>query len=102
MLRPRKHADLIKAWADGHTIQYYFPMSKEWRDINTDDTGPGPAWLEHTDYRLKPDIKKYRLAEFRSISGNTFVSVFEKQERARSAEKTPAFIRWLTEWIEYT
>ena len=42
-----KHADLIKKWADGYTIQT--KVEFEWIDT------PTPLWLEDTVYRLKPD-----------------------------------------------
>ena len=43
----RKHADLIKKWADGYTIQT--KLEFEWIDT------PTPLWSEDTEYRVKPD-----------------------------------------------
>lgn len=48
MKNPRKHAELIKAWADGADVQYFEEMRKEWSDIEF------PSWREATKYRLKP------------------------------------------------
>lgn len=42
------HRDLIKAWADGETIQTYSQMSKIWIDISE------PSWKEKIKYRIKP------------------------------------------------
>lgn len=53
-IKPRKHAELIKAWADGKDIQY-----KNNTDIwvNVDH----PLWGPETEYRVKPkpDVVKY-------------------------------------------
>lgn len=46
-LQPRKHAELIKAWADGAEIQY--KDSYEWYDCAN-----APAWEDNTEYRIKP------------------------------------------------
>lgn len=45
-MKPHKHADLIKAWADGAQIQYH--VGKNWVDI------PDPGWAETVEYRIKP------------------------------------------------
>ena len=41
------HAELIKKWADGHTIQTKAKFG--WIDT------PTPLWSEGTEYRVKPD-----------------------------------------------
>lgn len=51
-MKPRKHAELIKAWADGATIQY-FEASLGW--IDTD-----PLWGSNHKYRIKPAEKVVR------------------------------------------
>ncbi|MFM7896671.1 MAG: hypothetical protein ACKO8L_12260 [Flavobacterium sp.] len=54
--KPHKHAELIKAWADGAEIQYQH--RGEWYDVH----GNSPTWESHTNYRIKPepsDIEKY-------------------------------------------
>lgn len=49
MKTPHKHADLIKAWADGAEIQYRY--TGVWTDVNR------PAWNEVVEYRIKPEPK---------------------------------------------
>ncbi len=44
-----KHAELIKAWADGARIQVY---TDTWRDDSC------PLWRTNLDYRIKPEEKK--------------------------------------------
>lgn len=51
-MKPHKHAELIKAWADGATIQYY-EVSLGW--IDTD-----PLWGSNHKYRIKPAEKVVR------------------------------------------
>ena len=49
---PHKHAALIKAWADGATIQYKVRQG-EWRDVYDND----PTWNDWEEYRVKPEPK---------------------------------------------
>ena len=42
-----RHAELIKAWAEGAEIQVYKPHWDEWHDCNT------PIW-DSDEYRIKP------------------------------------------------
>jgi hypothetical protein len=51
-MKPHKHAELIKAWADGAVIQQYKPHLDEWHD-----TSPYPVWDERVEYRIKPESK---------------------------------------------
>lgn len=53
MNKPHKHAEIIKAWADGASIEVrdpFNPMS-EWRTINP------PRWADNLEYRVKPEPK---------------------------------------------
>lgn len=55
-LKPRPHAEIIKAWADGATIQFKSKGSGVWT------TTSSPLWHINTEYRIKPeptDIEKY-------------------------------------------
>ena len=45
--KSRPHADIIKAWADGAEIEWYDPMTNEWKFIGH------PTWREDTKYRIK-------------------------------------------------
>lgn len=49
-MKQHKHAELIKAWADGAEIQMKF-LSKDWEEF--DD-----VWTEneHYDFRIKPKL----------------------------------------------
>jgi len=49
-MKPHKHAEAIKAWADGHTIQARDGIF-EWTDI------PNPTWQLNLEYRIKREPK---------------------------------------------
>ena len=48
-MKPHKHADLIKAWADGANIE--LNLHGDWVDV------PNPDWIEVYQYRIKPEPK---------------------------------------------
>lgn len=50
MTKQRKHAELIKAWADGAEIQYKTPTCTNWNNCKE------PSWIPTWEYRIKPDI----------------------------------------------
>jgi hypothetical protein len=47
-MKPHKHAEVIKAWADGHQIQFLDHFG--WKDCDSS----GPAWMKDVKYRIKP------------------------------------------------
>ena len=52
MKTPHKHADLIKAWADGAEIEFRWNGGRDdWRRITA------PRWDQDGDYRIKPEPK---------------------------------------------
>ena len=51
MGKPHKHADLIKAWADGAEIQCHYEYYG-WIDTSY------PEWWEFNKYRIKPKEQK--------------------------------------------
>ena len=62
-----KHAELIKAWADGAIIQFYAKERDKWLDCLS------PSWVIEVNYRIKPepkpDVVYYVVAE---INNNVF------------------------------
>lgn len=50
-MKPHKHAELIKAWADGALIEYWSKTTKQWTDVEA----VNPYWRETTEYRIKPE-----------------------------------------------
>jgi hypothetical protein len=59
-----KHAELIKAWADGAQIQSRNDISGYWEDNRL------PMWAQDTMYRIKPepkpDVVKYLICGLKS------------------------------------
>ena len=51
-MTPRKHAELIKAWADGAEIQCYHYHTGLQMWVWLDD--PNPTWADDEIYRRKP------------------------------------------------
>lgn len=52
--KPHKHAELIKAWADGAKIQYWNESRHEWVDKGD------PCWYEWCEYRVKPSNEPWK------------------------------------------
>lgn len=57
-MKPHKHAELIKAWADGAQIEFYSKIQDEWLlDFN-------PSWGEHFQYRIKTEPSEPHYVRF--------------------------------------
>jgi hypothetical protein len=48
-MQPKKHAAIIKAWADGATIERYSIEQKTWVDE------PWPMFMDDLQYRIKEE-----------------------------------------------
>jgi hypothetical protein len=68
MKTPRKHADLIKAWADGAQIQWYDDSIREhrWKDC-----GDYFDWGCGVEFRIKPEQKPDVVYELRTYEHST-------------------------------
>lgn len=66
-MKPHKHAELIKAWADGAEIEAKWPEEDEWVDsIN-------PTWSEGRMYRIKPEPKPDVVQFWRATSAGLYM-----------------------------
>lgn len=77
MTTPHKHADIIKAWADGAEIECRQTESGTWLTVSD------PAWSKLAEYRIKtepkPDVvEKYHASGYTKYGG---VRVAEHWER---------------------
>lgn len=67
-MKPHKHAELIKAWADGVEIQYKSKFLGTWHLFN----GNKDAWVDDYEYRIKPEPKTdfvmYGVASFKGVA----------------------------------
>ena len=71
-MKPHKHAELIKAWADGAEIQYWHPIWQKW--VMTDDSWM--LWADTNMFRINPDKKPDVVEEayvMKRISGEVYV-----------------------------
>lgn len=96
--KPHKHAEVIKAWADGAIIQFR-PQGTKWAWENCCNNNPN--WLNNYEYRVKPQTQKYRVGLFRINESHKTTCLFQQEASAQEAEKYHNFIKWLTDWIEY-
>jgi hypothetical protein len=100
MPTPHKHAAVIKAWADGHTVQLHSRINGLWEDVNAES----PRWMEHYEYRVKPNTIKYRNFLWKStVCSNalpTVMSVTEVEYTNEPREHWAGFIRWIDDWQE--
>lgn len=85
-MKPRKHSELIKAWADGAEIQFKNDFGC-WQEVDL------PLWTEDVEYRIKPRIVRregwvniHRFSDGYQASG---VDIFMTREAAlRCADNT--------------
>ena len=89
---PHKHAELIKAWADGAEIQYRFHSNAPWVDKEK------PVWDLGNEYRIKPKTIRYRnyLWQDPYYKDTKHVGIAREQ----STEHQNNFVKWLGDWIE--
>lgn len=80
---PHKHAEVIKAWADGHAIQYRFMNEGPWEDIEE------PTWIPEDGYRVKP--KETRI----DLEGGKYTIIHEEGENFRA-------LRYGEPWLDLT
>ena len=52
-MKPHKHAELIKAWADGAEIEWKHKFTNNWVRFDEQDH----FWSEAYEYRIKPGPK---------------------------------------------
>ena len=71
-MKPHKHAEVIKAWADGAEIEFRFSRDGLWKPCKNNC----PGWLEGTQYRVKPKnivLDRYlHISELNYLLANSF------------------------------
>ena len=58
-MKPHKHAEIIKAWADGSVIECRIHDADSWSIVDE------PDWVVHYQYRIKPEPKPDFKAAFK-------------------------------------
>lgn len=74
MNTPHKHAEVIKAWADGEMIQWRNGPSMNWHDYDVDEHPYGP-WSDSEEWknagwRIKPEKKTGWLAISKGLNSS--------------------------------
>jgi hypothetical protein len=93
-MSPHKHSELIKKWADDDSIVIQSKMPDgAWVDSSY------PCWNKTTEYRIKPETIRYRVALMYVGTCNYAQSVNDESEAAM-LYTGKNFIKWLTDWIE--
>lgn len=97
MNKPHKHAEVIKAWADGAEVQFRDPHGKlfqSWTNV-----ARCPSWDTSLEYRVKLQTKKIRVALHKN-SGSAPTAVLWNQS-FEFVENRQDFIKWISDVIEY-
>jgi hypothetical protein len=88
-MKPHKHAELIKAWADGAEIEERYNDAKQgWSDWTLEEK---PQWwtYDSVEYRIKPEPmpepeKQWLYIYNDNTQGKTWVSKFTPQQHGLS------------------
>lgn len=70
-MKPHKHAEVIKAWADGSEIEVRLEGGRDWEPCE----GNRPLWLDYNEYRVKP-----REFPKSSLSAGSLCKVWEEAQ----------------------
>jgi hypothetical protein len=91
------YADLIKAAADGTTVQFREKFNgATWRDWIKGGYY-FPHFSSEFEWRVKPDTLRYRVALMKGESSSTYwIAALSIEE----TEQHPSFVRWLHDWQE--
>ena len=73
MRTPHKHAEVIKAWADGAEIEYKDTLTGPWRYAGT------PTWDKDIDYRVKPEKKPNIVIHCKAVVDGLIIWRAEKE-----------------------
>ena len=95
MGKPHKHAEIIKAWADGAEIQVKPMCWATWADT------PCPSWESGLEYRIKPKTIKYRTYLWKDhLNRSVVFTCTYEQNQINDYEYTKNFVKWLGDWQE--
>jgi hypothetical protein len=89
-------AQVMQAFAEGKQIQgRRAGQGNDWM------TMVSPVWdWYNSQYRIKPETKKYRVA-LRRVHNGPLAFIINSESLAQQVEQWEDFIKWLTDWTEY-
>ena len=92
-----KHRDIVIAYMDGKQIQKKL-SNNTWSNVPLFDNQEIPlAFNNVSEYRIKSNTEKYRVALFKK----NITLTSDNEEQSKVFEKSTNFVRWLTDWVEY-
>jgi len=104
MNKPHKWADVIKAWADGKTVQcqYINNLTQDWTDYNISIHKVPNFFSAALEWRVKPKlIGQFKIGLFRNSQiEDYYFNIATKPEYVETFESNSDFIRWVTDTIE--
>jgi hypothetical protein len=95
-MTPHPYASVIKAAADGATVQSRPEGRAEWLDWNNRFF---PTFSDGYEWRVKPQTLRYRVALF-LVKDGAYTITCETKVEAASIEEDTRFLRWLHDWQE--
>lgn len=70
-MKPHKHAEVIKAWADGAAIEVRGEFTDyQWWTFQADYV---PSWSAKNEYRIKPEPKPDEIRYFKITAGANLI-----------------------------
>jgi hypothetical protein len=66
-MKPKKHAAVIKAWADGADVEFYSTVDRQWKPSRE------PAFADNLQYRVAPQ-RELSDAELADIYNKAYVN----------------------------
>lgn len=89
MNKPHKHCELIKAWADGAVIEWFYPVSRKWHIIHA------PTWHKNDLYRIKPEPKKVYVRLW--MNSMCLISSLHTKDKSKLSDND---YNWVSDWVE--
>lgn len=92
-MKQHKHSDIIHYYADGGNVDYQSCDGK-WIEMQK------PGFLDHVNYRKRPEKKQFRVARMRNILGAEYPWI-ERSWGAGTIYGAEGFVEWITEWTDF-
>ncbi len=89
--------EILNAMKEGRQIQVE-QYENVWCDLKDGDF---PSFKYANFYRIKPEVKKYRVGLIDPKTAPIFPLIIKDEESAKRLEQASGFVRWSTNWIEY-
>ena len=89
--------DILTAMKEGKKIQHRKENTKIWIDH---DENILPSFDTY-EYRIKPEVKSYRIAIMNSDSNSRYPIIVHTEETGIQIQSDYNFICWHTDWMDY-